>query len=245
MNVFKPFDDCMRLDKYVAINTGLSRKDVKKQIHAGNTYVNGEVCKNTGLHIHEQDCVQLEGKVLAAPHGQYIMLHKPVDYVCSTNDPNHASVLTLLNMPFAERLIIAGRLDLDTTGLVLLTDDGQWSHKVTSPNHKQPKCYHVGLDRPLTANAEKWLERGIMLKGEKKRTQSAILERISDTEVRLTLSEGRYHQVKRMFAALDNHVVRLHRESIGAIKLDPQLHPGEYRSLTAEEKHSILIKRTP
>lgn len=235
----------MRLDKYLAQATGMSRKEVKKQLHAGWVLVNDQPERDSGRHINSDDKVELDGQLLSEPRPRFLMLHKPVGYICSNDDPVHATALTLIDLPASEKLLIAGRLDLDTSGLLLLTDDGQWTHRITSPKHKLPKRYRAWLAEPLQTNAETLLQRGIMLKSETQRTKPAQLERISDTEVLITLTEGRYHQVKRMFAALDNRVVALHREQIGEITLDTSLEPGEYRELTQAEIDSVYAGATP
>ena len=167
------------------------------------------------------------------------MLNKPEGYVCSTDDPDHPTVLYFLDEPVAHKLHAAGRLDIDTTGLVLMTDDGQWSHRITSPRHHCEKTYLVTLESPVSDDTAEHFAKGVQLHNEKDLTKPAVLEVITPTEVRLTISEGRYHQVKRMFAAVGNHVVGLHRERIGAIELDPDLAPGEYRPLTEEEIASV------
>jgi 16S rRNA pseudouridine516 synthase len=163
------------------------------------------------------------------------MLHKPADYVCSTDDPLHPTVLALLDMADRRDLHTAGRLDLDATGLVLVTDDGAWSHRVTSPRHPRPKVYRVELAEPLTEAAAEQLRTGVHLHGERRPTRPAQVEALSERQVQLTIEEGRYHQVKRMFAAVGNRVLTLHRERIGCVALDPGLAPGEWRPLTAEE----------
>ena len=167
------------------------------------------------------------------------MLNKPEGYVCSTDDPDHPTVLYFLDEPVAHKLHAAGRLDIDTTGLVLMTDDGQWSHRITSPRHHCEKTYRVTLESPVSDDTAEQFAKGVQLHNEKDLTKPAVLEILTPTDVRLTISEGRYHQVKRMFAAVGNHVVGLHRERIGAIELDPDLAPGEYRPLTEEEIASV------
>ncbi|RKW37748.1 MAG: pseudouridine synthase, partial [Moraxella sp.] len=137
--------------------------------------------------------------------------------------------------PLSARLHSAGRLDVDTTGLVLLTDDGQWSHRITSPKHHYPKTYLVTLADPVEANYSQACAEGILLRGEKEPTKPAELEILDDYNVNLTISEGRYHQVKRMFAALGNKVVGLHRWKIGNLTLDDDLGEGEFRPLTEKE----------
>lgn len=181
-----------------------------------------------------------DGNVLQQLNGpRYFMLNKPEGYVCSTDDPINPTILYFIDEPVAEKLHAAGRLDMDTTGLVLLTDDGQWSHRVTSPKHHCEKAYLVTLAHPLAADTAEQFTAGVQLHGEKHLTKPAALEVIDEHQVRLTISEGRYHQVKRMFAAVGNHVVALHRERIGEIALDPTLEPGEYRALTEQEVGSI------
>jgi 16S rRNA pseudouridine516 synthase len=167
------------------------------------------------------------------------MLHKPLGYISATIDNEHPTVLDLLDEPNKKALHIAGRLDIDTTGLVLITDDGPWNHRVTSPRHECEKTYYVTLASDLVADAEAKLQAGILLNSETQLTKPATLERLYSNEVRLTISEGKYHQVKRMFAALDNRVTELHRERIGEIILDESLAEGEYRPLTAAEINSI------
>jgi 16S rRNA pseudouridine516 synthase len=171
------------------------------------------------------------------------MLNKPQGYVCSTDDPDHPTVLYFLEEPTAYKLHAAGRLDIDTTGLVLMTDDGQWSHRITSPRHHCEKTYLVTLESPLADDTAAQFTAGVQLHNEKDLTKPATLEVVSECQVRLTISEGRYHQVKRMFAAVGNHVVALHRERIGAIVMDEDLGEGEYRPLTAEEIASVVVPR--
>ena len=168
------------------------------------------------------------------------MLHKPQGVVCATIDEQHKTVLELLNPDEHAGLHVAGRLDIDATGLVLLTDDGEWSHRITSPRHDCGKTYRVTLAEPLDASLVARFAEGIQLRNEKKFTRPAILEIIAPREARLTISEGKYHQVKRMFAALENRVTTLHRERIGVLDLDPALQPGEWRPLTREEIEAML-----
>ncbi|KES14475.1 16S rRNA uridine-516 pseudouridylate synthase, partial [Gilliamella apicola SCGC AB-598-I20] len=165
------------------------------------------------------------------------MLNKPQGYVCSTDDPDHPTILYFIDEPMSEKLHSAGRLDLDTTGLVLLTDDGKWSHRITSPKHHCEKIYQVTVEQPLTTNLIEIFKQGIQLKSEKTLTEPAKLIIIDDYHAELTISEGRYHQVKRMFAAVNNHVTQLHRKQIGNIVLD--IPEGEYRPLTQDEISSF------
>ena len=229
----------MRLDKYIAQTTDLSRAQVKLALRNKRVKVNDAEIKDASLHISPADSVQLDGEILGPVGPRYFMLHKPTGFVCATIDREHTTVLDLLDEPNKQALQIAGRLDIDTTGLVLITDDGQWNHRVTSPRHECRKTYYVTLANELVSDAEEQLQAGILLKDEIHPSKPASLERLNSKEVRLTITEGKYHQVKRMFAALGNRVVELHRERIGDIVLDESLQMGEYRPLTATEIHSI------
>lgn len=226
----------MRLDKFIAGHLAISRASAGREIRGGRVTVDGTLIKESAFKLQPQQAVTFDGKPLLQINGaRYFMLYKPHGYVCSTDDPDNPTVMQFLHEPLAYKLHSAGRLDLDATGLVLLTDDGQWSHRLTSPKHHCAKSYRVTLASPLTENSVALFANGIMLRSEKTPTLPATLEVISATQARLTISEGRYHQVKRMFAATGNHVLALHRERIGSIVLDPVLAPGDYRTLTAEE----------
>lgn len=229
----------MRLDKFICESTGLTRALAKRVLKQGEITVDGEVVKDASLKVSPAMAICLEGEPLSLIGIRYIMMHKPVDTLCSNVDEVYPSVLTLLDEPLLDRLHFAGRLDADTTGLLLITDDGQWSHKVTSPKRECGKRYRVWLAEPLVADAEQQLQQGLELRGESELTRPAQLQRISDTEVLLTITEGKYHQVKRMFAALGNKVIGLHREAIGAIELDAELTEGEWRYLTDAEIASV------
>lgn len=230
----------MRLDKFLCESTELSRSQAKKCLHRGEVTCDGVVVKSSAFKVSEGCDVRLLGQPIEVRGVRYIMLHKPKDTLCSNVDEGYPSVLTLLDVPKAATLHIAGRLDADTTGLVLITDDGQWSHRLVKNTQKR---YRVWLADPLAVNATsaviQQFANGLALRGEKTLTKPAQLEFLSATEALLTLSEGRYHQVKRMFAAIGNKVVGLHREQVGAIVLDRCLQPGQWRSLTADEMASV------
>ena len=230
----------MRLDKFLSQQLGISRALIARELRAKRVTVDGEIVKSGAHKLTPEQEVAFDGQVLEQiPGPLYFMLHKPEGYVCSTDDPDHSTILYFIDEPLAEKLHAAGRLDLDTTGLVLLTDDGQWSHRITSPKHECDKTYLVTLEHPLADDTAEQFAHGVQLHGEKDLTKPATLEQLDANVVRLTISEGRYHQVKRMFAAVGNRVVELHRERIGAIELDEDLAPGEYRPLTEEEIASV------
>lgn len=209
-------------------------------LHAGQVTVNGETLRDPSTKVSNTDEVLLENSLIDTPKDRYLMLNKPQGFVCSHKEPSHPSVLELIELPRPEQLVIAGRLDIDTTGLLLLSDDGKWCHRITSPRHKQAKVYHVLCAEPIEQNAVERFKRGIKLKGETRDTLPAELEIIGTHQAVVTLFEGRYHQVKRMFAALGNRVTELHRQSIGEIELDDSLFEGEFRELTETEKQSVF-----
>lgn len=198
----------------------------------------------------------LQGRVLGAkdfpPHGEILfkgepldppapltlMFHKPAGYTCSTDDPGD-TIYDLLPPRYALRnpvLSPVGRLDKDTTGLLLMTDDGQLLHRLISPKHHVPKTYQVTLDRPLEGHEAALFSSGeLVLRGEDKPLLPATLEVLGEKEARITLEEGRYHQVRRMFAAAGNHVLELKRVSIGGLELPDDLEEGEWRILGSTE----------
>ncbi|MGL4859786.1 MAG: 16S rRNA pseudouridine(516) synthase RsuA [Enterobacteriaceae bacterium] len=233
----------MRLDKFLSWSLGISRAQVGRELRAQRITVDGAVVRDGAVKITPQQQVVYQGQVLPQPGGpRYFMLYKPQGYVCSTDDASNATILYFIDEPMAEKLYAVGRLDKDTTGLVLLTDDGQWSHRVTSPKHHCEKSYLVTLEKPPAEGTAQRFAAGILLRGEAEPTLPATLELMSEpNQVRLTICEGRYHQVKRMFAAEGNHVLALHRERIGGISLDPELQPGEYRPLTPEEVAAVFM----
>ncbi|AGH38178.1 Ribosomal small subunit pseudouridine synthase A [Bibersteinia trehalosi USDA-ARS-USMARC-188] len=226
----------MRLDKFIAENTGLTRSQAAKELKAGLITVNGEIVKAGAIKISQQDEIYYDGERLEwVETGQYFMLNKPQGCVCSHDDGDYPTVFQFFDYPLSSRLHTAGRLDVDTTGLVLLTDDGKWSHRITSPKHHCEKTYLVTLADPIEDFYAPKLREGILLRGEKTPTLPAEMEILDDYNLNLTISEGRYHQVKRMFAALGNKVVALHRWRIGEIILDETLEEGEFRALNKQE----------
>ncbi|MDV6319176.1 16S rRNA pseudouridine(516) synthase RsuA [Chromohalobacter sp. HP20-39] len=235
----------MRLDRFLSESTELTRSLAKRALHRGEVEVDGEVIKNSAFKLGDKQDVRWMGAPLALVGVRYLMLNKPTGYECTTRPGRYPSVVELLDVTKRERLHIAGRLDVDTTGLVLITEDGQWSHRLTSPKRRCDKHYLVTLAQPLMEGAEDLLAAGLMLEKEDKPTLPARLERLPTSgedegvQARLVIQEGRYHQIKRMFAALDNEVVALHREQVGDIVLDPALATGEWRELSEAEIASI------
>lgn len=230
----------MRLDKFISKATELSRKEAKKILHASEVTVNDEVIKDPGLHVDEvNDDVMWAGEPLSVATGnRYILLHKPEGFECTLKAKEYPIVTELIAVPELASLRMAGRLDVDTTGALLLSDDGKWLHRVTSPKHEHAKVYELTLADPMDAaaqdNAVKKVAQGILLDGDYEPTKPAILAFIDDTHARLTLEQGKYHQVKRMMGYFGNKVVELHRASIGHITLEG-LDKGDSRFLTPEE----------
>lgn len=229
----------IRLDKFLSQSTDFSRSDIKKAVKQQKVRINGVLVSSSAIKIAETDVVELFGVAVRYAQHQYYMLNKPEDIVSATKDRNHLTAIDLLDIPNKEKLHIAGRLDKDATGLLLLTDDGEWTHQIITPRKQCNKVYWVDVDRELEPAMVGKFAAGIWLEGEKKRTHPAELEIISPLKARLVIHEGKYHQVKRMFAALGNHVHHLHRSQIGAIELDTGLAPGEYRTLSPTEIASI------
>ena len=209
---------------------------VKRLLKHQEVEINGVIAVNPAVHINEHDdIITLQGMKLAALAPRYFMLNKPQDTICATEDSEHPTVIDLLDEPNREKLHIAGRLDKDTTGLVLITDDGQWNHRITSPKKACFKTYRVTLATPLNNQAIEQLQNGVILHNEVHPTLAAKVITIDAHTIELSIQEGKYHQVKRMLAAVGSHVEALHRQQIGSIILDHTLLAGEYRPLHADE----------
>ncbi len=223
----------MRLDAACALGTGKGRKECRDAIRKGLVTVGGSVVKKTDAFVSEKDQVTFAGEPLDLREHLYFMLHKPAGTVSTTEDIPE-SVLKLFDEKYRKRLFCVGRLDKDTTGLLFLTDDGAFDHRLMSPKHHAEKVYEVTLAFPLSPSDLSKMEPGMTLENGET-TLPCRVEKQSDTQCIITLREGKYHQVKRMFAAVGNRVVGLHRRSIGGVSLDEGLLPGQYRELTEEE----------
>jgi len=225
----------MRLDRRLSQAAGLTRSEAQRAVRAGRVAVDGAPVRDAALKVGEGAAVTIDGAPVGPRRPRYLMLHKPSGCVCATSDGLHPTVLDLLTPSERDGLHVVGRLDLDVTGLVLLTDDGDWSHRVTAPRRKCPKTYLAELAAPIGDDALAALRRGVRLRGDDRDTAPAAAERLAPARVRITVTEGRYHQVKRMFAAVGNRVTGLHREGVGPVALDPRLAPGGWRALTEDE----------
>ncbi|MNZ73007.1 Ribosomal small subunit pseudouridine synthase A [compost metagenome] len=226
----------MRVDRFLANLPHLNRQDARRALAEGRVRVDGEAVRDTRHEVREFSRVELDGELLqAGKPARYFMLHKPEGCVSATRDAEHSTVLDLLDEPDKHELHIGGRLDFNTTGLLLITNDGQWSRRMTLPTRKLPKVYYVETEDPIEAHYAETFARGLYFRFEDLTTLPAQLEILAPRAARLTLHEGRYHQVKRMFGHFQNKVTRLHRESMGSLRLDPALAPGQYRALTTSE----------
>lgn len=229
----------MRLDKFIGNSTDWSRSQIQRALKRGEIQVNGVTARRAAQSVSAQDKVTLDGTPVATPAPRYLMLYKPDGVVCARIDSDQPCVMDLITSNHKQGLQIVGRLDKDTTGLLLLTDDGQWNHRITAPNRRCPKTYRVTAAEAFAPDTAERLAAGLQLRNEKRPTLPARFEALNSHTALVTVYEGRYHQVKRMIAALNNRVVDLHRQSVGGIELDPHLAPGEWRPLTAEEVASV------
>lgn len=230
----------MRLDKYLTKTNIGTRKQVKKYIKDKLIYVEDKLITNEAFQVKETSNVFFmknnEKTKLEYEEYIYLMLNKPQGYVCAKTDNLHKSVLELIDDYEERDLHIVGRLDIDTEGLLLITDDGEFTHKITSPKSNISKKYYVEYSGILSNDAETKVNLGITLDGGET-TKPGNLERLTDTSAYLTIYDGKFHQVKRMFADLGTKVTFLKRVQIGSLKLDVEL--GKYRKLNNEEKTSF------
>lgn len=229
----------MRLDKFLSTVTDYSRTEAKRAIKASRVTVEGATVSDPREPVAATASICIDGELLRSASYRYFMLNKPLGYISATKDREHLTVIELFDEDNIDQLHIAGRLDIDTTGLLLVSDDGQWCHRVTSPKSNCNKTYLLETADPISVDAIAKIEQGIQLDSEKKPTKPAAMELLDEHTARLIISEGKYHQVKRMLAAVGNRVDCLHREKIGGIALDETLMPGEYRALTEAEVNSL------
>ena len=228
-----------RLDKIISNRTGISRKDAKSAISSGKVTVSGNVIRSSDYKVGENEEIILDGKKISGNAHVYIVLNKPKGYVSATEDPEQKTVIELVPPElFRNGIFPAGRLDKDTTGLMIITDDGDFAHRILAPKKHVPKKYAVTLDLPVTEEMKIGFEKGIELSDGI--CKSAKLFKTGEYTCEVTLSEGRYHQIKRMFGCFGAKVTELHRLSMGGFSLPENLLPGECRELS--EKELALIE---
>ena len=229
----------IRLDKLLAGQGTLSRREVKEMVRRGRVAVNGAVVRTADLRLDPaQDQVEVDGRPLLVKEHIYLMLHKPQGVVSATEDRHQPTVLDLVPPELRRKnLFPAGRLDKDTEGFVLITDDGAFAHRILAPKNKLPKRYTAILDSPIASTVAEEFQKGVDI-GSGDTTlpaQLSILENGENPRVSVIICEGMYHQIKRMFERFGHKVLYLKREQIGGLPLDPALPLGACRELTEEE----------
>lgn len=235
-----------RLDRFISSACQINKKAVRMILAKNRVVVNGVVASDIAMIVDRFSLIVMDGKTLQSNQPHYIMMNKPTGVVCATKDDKHKTVIDLLAGKFDQHIIndlhIVGRLDLNTSGLVLLTNDSRWSERLMSPDHKVEKCYRVTLAKSLTPEYISAFAKGMYFTYEGITTQPATLRIISPYQAEVILIEGRYHQVKRMFGRFRNQVVMLHRYAIGQINLDETLAMGDSRVLTPFEINHRMSK---
>ena len=229
----------IRLDKYLA-DMGLgTRSQVKDLIKKGKININGIVVKDGNLKVDsEKDIILFEGNPIVYEEFEYYMLNKPAGVISASNDRREKTVVNLIATKKRDDLFPVGRLDKDTEGLLLICNDGELSHKLLSPKKHVDKTYYVELDKPLTKEKADEVCEGVYIETGVK-SLPARLEYIENDKVYLTIQEGKFHQVKKMFHAVGCEVTYLKRMTMGSLKLDESLKTGEYRPLTLEELEAL------
>jgi len=229
-----------RLDRFMSQQLGIKRQSIRPILAQGRIRVDGRVADNAQQCIHQFSHVTFDEEILQNNKARYVMMHKPEGVISATKDPQHKTVIDLLEKDEHDKLHIAGRLDFNSTGLILLTNDGRWSRQLSLPANKVVKRYRVELEKPLDESYISAFARGMYFDFEGITTQPAKLKIISSHVGEISLIEGRYHQIKRMFGRFQNKVLQLHRLSVGALVLDSELLPGQYRELKQREVDNIF-----
>lgn len=228
----------LRLDKYLADMGIGTRTEVKKAITKGQVRVNEETIKRPEIKIDtEKDHVFYQGQPVAYAEYEYYMLNKPAGVISATEDKREKTVIDLITEKKRKDLFPVGRLDRDTEGLLLISNDGELAHRLLSPSKHVDKVYYAKIDGKVTIEDVEAFQQGVDI-GEEKLTRPAklrILKSGTQSEIELTICEGKFHQVKRMFQAVGKEVVYLKRLQMGTLILDESLKPGEYRELTEQE----------
>ena len=231
----------MRLNKYIAYCGVCSRRQAADLVKSGAVTVNGKEMLEPFYQMKANDLVSVKGKpVKPESRKVYILMNKPKNVITTAKDERgRKTVMDLLAGKVHERVFPVGRLDRDTTGLLLITDDGQLNHQLSSAKRKVPKVYLATTKHPLDQGQIDQLLAGVLLADEPESIAAAAAEIVGEHQLRLTLTEGKYHQVKRMVAAVSNRVEALHREAVGELTLPPDLKPGEWRWLTASDLQKL------
>ncbi|CAA0079558.1 Ribosomal small subunit pseudouridine synthase A [Zhongshania aliphaticivorans] len=228
-----------RLDRFISAKLRIKRSDVRLLLAQKRVLVDGVVATNIGQVIGPFSWVSFDDEVLQNQVARYLMMNKPLGVVSATKDSRNKTVIDLLPENERAGLHIPGRLDFNTTGLLLLTNDGQWSRNLSSPANNIAKVYTVTVSKPLDASYIDAFASGMFFNYEGITTRPVKLEILADYVAKLSLVEGRYHQIKRMFGRFQNEVLALHRDAIGGLSLDPSLASGQSRPLTQHEVLSL------
>ena len=231
----------LRLDKFLADSTVLSRRDAAAAIRAGRVTVDGQIEKAPERKVAQDAAVALDGAPLCYARFRYYMLNKPAGYVSSTDDPGGPTVLELLPEEQRAGLFPCGRLDKNTTGLLILMNDGKLAHDLLSPKKHVVKEYYFEVERPVTPEDVAALEKGVDIGTCV--TLPCKIELTGERRGVITLREGKYHQIKEMFKVRMNKITALRRISFGGVRLDENLPEGAWRALTAEELNTLTVKR--
>ena len=231
-----------RIDKIIGNQTEYSRKDIKKLILQKRVKLNGELVLKSDIKIDPKiDVILIDGNEINVTENVYLILNKPAGYISATEDISQKTVLDLIDSKYAHReLFPAGRLDKDTTGMMIITDDGQFAHNILAPNKHISKTYEVTIDIPVTEEMKIGFEKGVNLNDGVCKT--AKLEITGENTAIVILTEGRYHQIKRMFGCFGAKVTKLHRTAMGYLRLPEDLLEGSSRELSNEEL-DLLTRR--
>jgi 16S rRNA pseudouridine516 synthase len=228
-----------RLDRFISSHTGVNRRDVRALLASGRVGLNGRAAREIDQVVDQFSHITLDGQVLQDYSAKYLMLNKPSGVVSATRDDRHRTAIDLLDANTGNDLHIAGRLDFNSTGLLLLTNDGRWSRRLACAQNPVEKVYRVTLEQALTERYVEAFAQGMYFPFEDITTRPVTLTILSNYSADLRLTEGRYHQIKRMFGRFNNKVLTLHRIAIGNVSLDPGLTAGQYRPLTQIELDSL------
>ncbi len=231
----------VRLDKLLSRRNYGSRKDVKKLVSDKRVMVNNEIIKKSDFKIKENDLINIDGLEWVFNEFEYIILHKSKDCVCANKDNMHATVFDYLPEDFVKDFHVVGRLDIDTEGLVIITNDGTFTHRVISPNNKVGKVYEVHLRDNIENDYIDKFRDGVIIDDDYK-CMSAKLEQFDENKCYLTIYEGKFHQIKKMFISLQNEVIYLKRLQIGNLQLGT-LPLGEYRMISKEQIYNLCISK--
>jgi len=232
-----------RLDRLLARLLTISQDAVPALLAQQRVCVNGEVATARDLIVDGFSVIHVDGRVLQDQPPVYVLLHKPRGVLSATRDALHPVATALIDHPAAAALHIAGRLDRQASGLLLLTNDGRWSRRLSSPSSGVAKRYHVVLQQPLNDDYVQAFAAGMYFPYEDLVTRPAHLEILGEREAQVTLQEGRYHQIKRMFGRFRNPVLSIHRTAIGGLPLEPDLPPGGWRVLTSAEADQVFLSK--